>query len=110
MDFKTRSTNHVTILDLSGRFDSYGSPAISTWLDENAKSSIKILVNLADVSFIDSSALAVLIKGLKRSRQQQGDLVLCSMQAPVRVIFELTRLDKAFNIYPSEAEALAALQ
>lgn len=110
MDFKTRTVDGVTVLDLSGRFDAHSSPTISTWLDENAKSGVKILVNLADVSFIDSSALAVLIKGLKRSRQQQGDLVLCNMQAPVRVIFELTRLDKAFNIHPNEAEALAALK
>ncbi len=110
MDFKTRTVNSITILDLNGRFDSYTAPAISNWVDETATAGAKILINLAEVSFIDSSALAVLIKGLKRSRQQQGDLVLCSLQSPVRVIFELTRLDKAFNIYATENEALAALQ
>ena len=60
-------------------------------------------------SFVDSSALALLVKGMKHCRQGGGDLALCSLQQPVKVIFELTRLDKAFGIYSTQDEAIQAL-
>ena len=65
------------------------------------------VVNLGGVSFMDSAALATLVLAMKRCRQAGGDLRLCNLQQPVRIIFELTRLDKAFDIYASETEALA---
>jgi anti-sigma B factor antagonist len=45
---------------------------------------------------------------LKCTRESNGDLRLCSMQQPVRMIFKLTRLDKVFEILPSEQEAVQA--
>lgn len=66
------------------------------------------MVNLEQVNFVDSTALATLVQGMKRARQQGGDLYLAHLQPPVRMIFELTRLDKAFAIYASEEEAVRA--
>lgn len=109
MEFTTRNAGDVYVLDLKGRFSSSEIPEVGGWLDSTtANPNVKLLVNLTAVTFIDSSALAVLIKGLKRCRQQSGELFLCGVEGPVRVIFELTRLDKAFSIYKDEAEALAA--
>ena len=45
---------------------------------------------------------------MKRARQRDGDLRLCCLQRPVRMIFELTRLDKAFEIFAGEDEAIQA--
>jgi len=39
---------------------------------------------------------------------QDGDLYICGLQQPVRIIFELTRLDKFFEIFPAEEDAIAA--
>jgi sigma-B regulation protein RsbU (phosphoserine phosphatase) len=49
-----------------------------------------------------------LVMGLKRARENQGNLCLCEMQAPVRMIFELTRFDKVFEIYIREEDAVLA--
>jgi anti-sigma B factor antagonist len=106
MELKSHIVNDISIVELSGRFDSYEAPRLTTWFE---KATPKVVVNLSDVSFVDSSALALLVKGLKHCRQQGGDLALCSLQQPVRVIFELTRLDKAFGIYANEDEAIQAL-
>lgn len=106
MELKSHLVNGISVVELSGRFDSYEAPRLTSWF-EGAGSTV--LINMAQVSFVDSSALALLVKGLKHCRQQGGDLALCSLQQPVRVIFELTRLDKAFSIYPSQEEALQAL-
>jgi anti-sigma B factor antagonist len=45
---------------------------------------------------------------MKRCREGQGDLYLCHLQQPVQVIFELTCLNKAFTIFGTESEAVAA--
>jgi anti-sigma B factor antagonist len=106
MELKSHLVNDVSVVELSGRFDSYEAPRLTNWF-ESAGS--KVVINLSDVSFVDSSALALLVKGMKHCRQQGGDLALCSLQQPVRVIFELTRLDKAFRIYTTQDEAVRAL-
>src|ERR671929_137943 len=69
------------------------------WLEEAAdKPPAHVVVNLAGVKFVDSTALAALVRSMKRCRQQGGDLHLCGLQQPVRIIFELTRLDRAIEI------------
>ena len=68
----------------------------------------KVVVDLSDVSFLDSTALSTLVQGLKRSRELNGDVRLCGLHQPVRMIFELTRLDKAFEIYISQEDAIEA--
>ena len=97
----------VAVLELSGRFDSYTAPAATEWLD---RAPAQAVVNLAGVEFMDSTALATLVQGMKRRRQQGGDLRLSNLQRSVRMIFELTRLDKAFEIFSEEAEAVRAFR
>jgi anti-sigma B factor antagonist len=99
----------VAVLELFGRFDSYTAPAVSDWLlNAPAAATPRLVVNLAGVEFMDSTALATLVQGMKRRRQQGGDLRLSNLQRTVRMIFELTRLDKAFEIFSAEAEAVHA--
>jgi anti-sigma B factor antagonist len=106
MELQSQVINDVSVVELSGRFDSYEAPRLTSWFEEAGS---KVVVNLANVSFVDSSALALLVKGMKHCRQLGGDLALCNLQQPVRVIFELTRLDKAFRIYATQDEAVQAL-
>jgi len=109
MKLRTRRVNNVTILELDGRFDSHTVPPIREFLEEaTLQKPAYIVVNLADVVFIDSTALSILVAGMKRARQLNGDLRLCNLQQPVRMIFELTRLDRAFEILAGEEEAIQA--
>lgn len=110
MEFSTRTANHVAIGEMQGRFDASEAPKMSTWLDSvSGQSPAQVIINMTGVTFVDSTALSTLVKGMKRCRQQNGDLLICGLQKQVKVIFELTRLDKAFSIYPDEATALRAL-
>ena len=107
MDLKSRSEGQVRILELSGRFDSYTAPQVRQWMEEAAdREPAQLVLNLSGVHFVDSTALATLVQGMKRCRQLKGDLRLCCLQQPVRMIFELTRLDKAFEIFASEEAAV----
>lgn len=107
MALTTRTHGTINVLELSGRFDAHMAPSVKTWQDSHA-SEANVVINLAGVHFVDSTALATLVRGMKHCRQQGGDLRLCGVQQPVRIIFELTKLDKAFAIYPNEDAALSS--
>ena len=105
MEINHRISNGVDILELEGRFDAYEVPTVVKWFDDNS-SAKNVVVNLNGVGFIDSSGLSTLVKGLKRCRQNEGELYLSNLQQAVLIIFELTRLDKAFKIFESETDAI----
>jgi len=65
-----------------------------------------VLVDLKDVRFIDSSGLGVLVSGFKNAISHQGNLKLSTLQPQVKSMFELTRLHRVFEIFPSTSEAL----
>lgn len=111
MDIKLLSPEPITLIKLFGRFDAHVAPAFVKWMDENKSASQGyLLVDLGKVNFIDSTALAALVKGMKRYREKGGDLSLCNLQQPVRIIFELTRMDHAFTIYPTLGDALIKIR
>lgn len=109
MDMKTRLSGDVNVVELAGRFDTNTVPPVAAWLDQvTSTPGARVLVNLANTTFVDSTALATLVQALKRCQQVKGDLFLCGMRRPVYMIFELTRLDKAFNIFVDEEHAIKA--
>ncbi|MDZ8224917.1 MULTISPECIES: STAS domain-containing protein [unclassified Nostoc] len=57
------------------------------------------VIDLVKVDFMDSSGLAALLKGISAIRSSGCRLVICNLQAPVRMIFELTQMDSVFEIY-----------
>jgi anti-sigma B factor antagonist len=67
----------------------------------------RLIVDLAEVPFIDSSGLAALISGLKAARLAGGDLRIARPTDQARLLFELTRLDQVLRPYPTVEEALA---
>ena len=108
MDITRKTSNSINLLQLSGRFDAHEVAPVVAWLKEQVDAGkVQLVVSLSGVNFIDSTALSTLVQGLKHCREKGGNLHLCNLQQPVRVIFELTRLDKAFNIFATEEEAAA---
>ena len=99
----------VKVITLSGRLDSYTIAASRKLLEDAVNADTpQIVVNMQAVSFLDSTALSAFVVALKRSRERGGNLYLCCLQQSVRMIFELTRLDKVFEMYASEREAVSA--
>jgi anti-sigma B factor antagonist len=68
-----------------------------------------VIVNLTGVEYLDSTALGVLIGGLKRLREREGALDIICPNTRIRRIFEITGLDKIFDIYATEDQAVDAL-
>jgi anti-sigma B factor antagonist len=70
----------------------------------------RVVIDLAQLRFIDSSGLGAVLSCLRQLSSRGGDLKLCSMSKPVRAAFELVRLHRVLDIYPSRAEAVQAFQ
>lgn len=67
-----------------------------------------ILLDLNALTFVDSSGLGAFLFCLKRLNQKGGDLKLCGITKPVRVLFELVRLHKVIEVFESREEALSS--
>lgn len=90
-----------------GRCDRRTAPALADWLEGATRSGAsRIIVDMGGITFMDSTGLATLIRFMKQCRAAGGDLCLANLQQPVRIIFELTRLDSAFMICPTVAAAV----
>ncbi len=110
MQIVARAINGWTILDLSGDIDLANSPAMRKALlgEIKEKRTPKVFLNLKNVRYIDSSGIASLVEGLKASRDQGSRLILYSLNKTVREVMQLSRLQKIFEIYEDEEQALAS--
>jgi anti-sigma B factor antagonist len=97
-----------TVIALKGEIDMEEAPKVRRALLDSMKQKRDILVDLSQVTYIDSSGIASLIEGLQVARKQKNDLVLVSVSQRARRVLELARLDKVFTIHPDLATALAA--
>jgi anti-sigma B factor antagonist len=105
-----RQSGGGVILDITGDIDLANSPAMrKTLLQEiRDKHAAKVFLNLKNVRYIDSSGIASLVEGLKASRDSGGRMILYGLNPSVKEVMELSRLQKIFEIYDSEEQALAS--
>lgn len=66
------------------------------------KASEVVLIDLKDVTFIDSSGLGALVSALKMVRTKGSKLFICSINDQIRMLFELTSMDRVFKVYKDE--------
>ena len=69
-------------------------------------SKINLVINFCNVSFLTSSALGLLIRISKKIYETEGKLNLCSIDPKIFEVFRITRLDKVFDIYNDQEEAV----
>ena len=109
LDITVEENGPATIMHLAGDVDLNVSPVLRKRLKEltGAKKQ-KIVINLADVPYIDSSGVATLVECLQGVSRYDGKLHLAAMVQQTRSVFEISRLDTVFSIYTSLQEALEA--
>ena len=97
------------VLPLKGEIDLHVSPGIALSLAGLAATRrASIVLDLTDVTYVDSSGLAVLIQGMQDVREYGGMFALAGLPENVRPIFEIAGLDQIFQIFPDVNAALAA--
>ncbi len=101
-------TSEWAVLRVGGELDVATGPALRSKLIELVDDGVRhVVLDLATVPFVDSSALGIFVAGLKRLRIAGGTLRLAACQPPVRAVLKITSLDRVFFLYPSVEAALA---
>jgi len=107
-----REAGQVTIVELGGRITLGDGSAllrktIRGLLDDKKT---KILLNLADVDYIDSSGIGELVSGFTAVKNQGGDLKLLHLTKKVRDLLQITKLYTVFDVYTDENAALGSFR
>jgi anti-sigma B factor antagonist len=105
----THRKDRPNVLPLAGEIDLHVSPIIRTSLNGMiAKKPKQLVIDLSGVSYIDSAGLGAVIEAMKQVEAYGGKFALAGLQKTVRSIFEMSRLDQVFSIFPDVDTALAA--
>jgi anti-sigma B factor antagonist len=105
-----RTVGDVTVMDLSGKITiGEGSvqlrEAVKTLLESGNK---KILLNLGDVSYVDSSGIGELVSSFTTVKNQQGQLKLLNLTKKIQDLLMITKLLTVFDTYDNEGTAVAS--
>lgn len=108
MKANTRQVNGVTVVDMSGRITlGEGSVILrDTIRDLLSRGNKKILLNLGDVTYIDSSGIGELVSAFTSVRNQGGELKLLNLTKKVHDLLQITKLYTVFDIKDDEAAAV----
>ena len=110
MKISLREQEGLTLVDVVGDIDLYNSPEMrKTLIGQLREKGVgRVIVNLTQVKYIDSSGVASLVEGLKISREMGSRFILFGLSPAAREVLELSRLIKVFEVYDNEAQAMKA--
>lgn len=110
IEVSTQEMSKAVVLAIVGDVDLYSSPEVRKELIALTERKVKhILVDLHKVSYMDSSGVATLVEGLQQVGKYKGKLLLYGLDSVVKEVFELSRLDKVFDIYPDQDAAMETI-
>jgi anti-sigma B factor antagonist len=97
----------IIIASISGEINIDTSPELRKTFDQHTGQGIKkVIINCQNLTYIDSSGLATLIELLQRLKKENGELKICNLTDKVKSVFEVTKLDKLFDICPNQEQAV----
>ena len=104
----TARQHRTNVLPLVGDIDLHVSPAVTESLNAMIKGKPeRIVVDLSRATYIDSAGMAALIVAMQEVEAYGGEFFLSGLQETLRSIFEISRLDRTFRIFPDVDAALA---
>jgi anti-sigma B factor antagonist len=103
-----RTVDGVSVLDVAGELDLYTSPRLKEATEAVlAEGQTRLIVNLLETKYLDSTALSILSNALQEIRRSGGNLALVYDQPQITRMFAITGLAEIFPVFSSESEALA---
>lgn len=110
MEIEERSSGAVTVLDLRGKLtigdgDELLKDKINSLVQQGQ---VRILLNLADVPYVDSAGLGQMVSSFRTVTRSGGALRLLNLTARIKEVLTITKLLTVFDTYESESEALAS--
>lgn len=92
--------DNITIIRTDERLDALVAPALKDMVQKVVKGgSIRVIIDLERTEFLDSSGCGALVASLRAIAKNEGDMKICRPSPQAQMLFELTRLDRVFEIY-----------
>ena len=112
IDFSTHQTDNGTlVIRLGGKLDAESTDYFFTCVqDEIENGHHKIVVNCSDLGFISSVGLGALIRARSRVAKAGGQIFLARVDSAIMNVLSIMNLDKVFDIYPRERDAIEAME
>jgi anti-sigma B factor antagonist len=112
MQLKTRKVDIVNVVDINGKITLGEGNVILRDTIRNllARGEKKILLNLGDVTYIDSSGIGELVSSFTTTTNQGGELKLLNLTKKVQDLLQITKLLTVFEVFTNEAEALQSFK
>ncbi|MCW3171037.1 STAS domain-containing protein [Shewanella subflava] len=110
MNFELITDKYASVVRLPGKMVMAQTPTYrAAILDYINQGHTRLVIDMSNLEYIDSSGLSVLISARKQAMSYQGNIVLLNPKSSVRALIELTRLHHIMDIYESEEHALESL-
>lgn len=104
-----KAGDKACIIDVAGEFTAFAENVLMNAYTQDCSAVQNVILNFAQLEHMSSSGIGLLVTLLIRAQRKEQRLLACGLSEHYRNILELTRLNEAIVIYPSEAEALAAV-
>lgn len=109
MKIETRKIHDVLVVDMGGSLDSTSSGEAGDRIANIAKGEHKrVLLNLAELEYVSSAGLRVILRGAKLLQGNRGELKICNAKGPVRDVLETSGFKSLIKVYDTEQEAFSA--
>ena len=106
MEIIIKTVDGVTVLEIAGKLDTLTSPEAQQQLTALIeKGERKFVVNLARLDYISSAGLRVFLAAAKQLKPDGGEIRICSLNAVVREVFDISGFVSIFKVFTSESEA-----
>ena len=107
LGLSTRVEGDKSVIAVSGELDVFTAPSLDESLAESIDAGrVNLIVDLSDVTFLDSTGLGSMVKGLKRAKEQGGSLRVVASSERIVKVFRITGLDQAMSLTDSLSDIL----
>lgn len=111
LSLNVRKLPGIGLIDIKGDVTGFADEMFTAaYNDASADQARAVVLNFTELEYMNSTGIGLLVTFLIRSQRQKQQLLAVGLSEHYQEIFELTRLNEAIGIYPTEAEALAALK
>lgn len=109
MDILEETNDNALVLVPQGRLDSRTAPLLQEHLLGRIDDSPAVLIDCSRLDYVSSAGLRVFLMGAKRCKQAQRGFAICSLQEPVKEVFEISGFLSILSCYPDRKKALQAV-
>lgn len=111
LEYNVRRIDGLPVLAVAGEIDIYTAPLFKqAVVNLVSEGSTQVIIDLSDVTFMDSSGFGTLLGATKRLRPLGGGLHLAGANGTIQRMLHLTRLDTIMRVYPTPEEAVKAVK